>query len=69
MHVQRQIRDAADGGDDRNTDRDIRNENAVHDVYMDIIHAGFRELADVALQIDKIGGKNGRGNFDHDKTS
>ena len=54
MHIQRHIRDAADRRDDRDADRDIRHEQAVHHVHMDIIRAGFLQSADIALEIDKI---------------
>ena len=65
VHVQGQLGNFPDGSHDRNSDRNIGNKFAVHHVNMNIIGSRGRKRADVALEIDKVCGQNGRGYLDH----
>ena len=67
MHVQRQRADAGNGLHHRQPDREIGNKQPVHDVYVDVVCPGGAERADIPLQIDEIGGQNGRRDLNHEK--
>ena len=65
VNVQEHVGHLADGLHHRDADGDVGHEHAVHHVHMDVV--GGRDAVDVPLQICKIGGEDGRSNFDHMK--
>ncbi len=54
MHVERQIRHLADTGQNGQSDRNIGNKQAVHNVNMYILGARLLDRTDLAFQICKI---------------
>ena len=65
MHIQRQVRHAPQRLDHRKAHGEIRNKVSVHNINMDVVGTGGSQSADVALQVAEIGGKDGRGYFNH----
>ena len=63
VDVQGQLRDLADGLHHRDADGDVGDEHAVHHIHMDVVGVG--DAVNVPLQIRKIGGEDGRSNFNH----
>ena len=64
VDVQRQIRHRADALYHRDADGDIGDEQAVHDVHVDIVGVG--DALDVTAQMGEVGGEDGGGDLDHD---
>ena len=65
MDVQKHIRDLSDGFQYRDANGDVGDKHAVHHVHMDVVRVG--DAVDIPFQICKIGGEDGRRNFDHEK--
>ena len=65
MYIQEHVRDLPDGLKHRDTDGNVGDEHAVHHVHMDVVRVG--DAVDIPFQICKIGGEDGRRNFDHEK--
>ena len=63
VNIQEHIRDLPDRLQHRDADGDIGHEHAVHHVHMDVVGVG--NAVNVPLQIRKIGGEDGRRNFNH----
>ena len=62
MGIHRNGHNLAYGFDYRKSERDVRDERAVHHIQMDIIGAGIYHL-EILFQMQKICGKNGRCDF------
>ena len=65
VYVQGQLRGGPDGLHHRDADGDVGDKHPVHHVHMDVVGGG--DAMDIPLQIRKIGGEDGRRDFDHEK--
>ena len=64
VHIERQVRDAAQCPHDGRTDGDVRHEVTVHHVHVDIVRAGGLDACDRLGQVGEVGGEYGGGDFD-----